>query len=185
MTMTARDGIGTLTEKEKQTLRLIVRGHDAKSTARSLNLSVHTINKRLRDARKMAVSSSREAARILFEAESERSAPPTPELSGDRKIGEDARPAPIDQDNAPGSGVGPAHRRPVLIVGVLSMTLALLDPSRWAESYRLTDTAFRMLIRSRPGRRRRTARAYRSARWFRAASTASNICPRPPLIMRW
>ena len=60
----------SLTEKEKQTLRLIVCGHDAKSIARTLDLSVHTINERLRDARrKMAVSSSREAARLLLEAE--------------------------------------------------------------------------------------------------------------------
>lgn len=126
MTMTARDGIGTLTEKEKQTLRLIVRGHDAKSTARSLNLSVHTINERLRDARrKMAVSSSREAARILFEAEGERSAPPTPELSGDTQIGEDAPSSAPDQDEAPGKGVGPAARRPAMLIGVLVMTLAL------------------------------------------------------------
>ncbi|WP_277970093.1 helix-turn-helix domain-containing protein [Sphingomonas echinoides] len=183
MTMTARDGIGTLTEKEKQTLRLIVRGHDAKSTARSLNLSVHTINERLRDARrKMAVSSSREAARILFEAEGERSAPPTPELSGDTQIGEDAPSSAPDQDEAPGKGVGPAVRRPAMLIGVLVMTLALallallamphsappvpppadsakapnaavvdtarnwlalLDQSRWDDSYRLTGKAFR------------------------------------------
>ena len=58
--------IQTLTEKEKETLRLLVDGHDAKSMARQLGLSVHTINERLRDARrKMAVSSSREAARKL------------------------------------------------------------------------------------------------------------------------
>jgi DNA-binding CsgD family transcriptional regulator len=61
-----------LTEKEKETLRLIVRGHDAKSMARHLGLSVHTINERLRDARrKMTVSSSREAARLLFDREHE------------------------------------------------------------------------------------------------------------------
>ena len=42
---TQRTDMGwALTEKEKQTLRLIVRGHDAKSVARSLGLSVHTIN---------------------------------------------------------------------------------------------------------------------------------------------
>nr|WP_298932028.1 DUF4019 domain-containing protein [uncultured Erythrobacter sp.] len=60
-----------LTEKEKQTLRLIVRGHDAKSAANTLELSVHTINERLRAARrKLRVTSSREAARILLESES-------------------------------------------------------------------------------------------------------------------
>lgn len=67
-----RDGIQTLSEREKETLRLLLSGHDAKSIARTLGLSVHTINERLRDARrKTGVSSSREAARQLaaFEAD--------------------------------------------------------------------------------------------------------------------
>ena len=60
------DRYAALTEKEKQTLRLIVRGHDAKSIARHLGLSVHTINERLRDARrKLAVSSSRASTRAV------------------------------------------------------------------------------------------------------------------------
>lgn len=59
-----------LTGKEKETLRLMVRGHDAKSMASALDLSVHTINDRLRAARrKLSVTSSREAARLLFEHE--------------------------------------------------------------------------------------------------------------------
>ena len=61
------DGLAQLTEKEKETLRLMVRGHDAKSMARELSLSVHTINDRLRAARrKLGVTSSKEAARKLF-----------------------------------------------------------------------------------------------------------------------
>lgn len=64
------DALDSLTEKEKETLRLIVRGHDAKSAASELDLSVHTINERLRAARrKLDTTSSREAARILFESE--------------------------------------------------------------------------------------------------------------------
>ena len=160
-----------LTEKEKQTLRLIVRGHDAKSIARTLDLSVHTINERLRDARrKMAVASSREAARMLFAAESE-----TPDSLGDGRIGAD-----------PGGPAGdvavePARRRSPLTIGVLLMTLLLglvalvaapsviqstppapavvqsdvvdaarawlllLDQSRWEDSYRGTGTAFQTL----------------------------------------
>ena len=52
--------LDTLTDKEKETLRLIVRGHDAKTAARELGLSVHTINERLRAARrKLDVTSSR------------------------------------------------------------------------------------------------------------------------------
>ncbi|WP_128891312.1 LuxR C-terminal-related transcriptional regulator [Erythrobacter sp. HKB08] len=66
------DGLAQLTEKEKETLRLMVRGHDAKSMARELSLSVHTINDRLRAARrKLGVTSSKEAARKLFETECE------------------------------------------------------------------------------------------------------------------
>ncbi|MDT8757397.1 DUF4019 domain-containing protein [Sphingomonas psychrotolerans] len=65
-----RDGFLTLTEREKETLRLLVRGYDAKSIAQRLGLSVHTVNERLRDARrKLGVASSREAARLLAETE--------------------------------------------------------------------------------------------------------------------
>ena len=77
-------GYQALTEKEKQTLRLLVDGYDAKSMARYLGLSVHTINERLRDSRrKMATSSSREAARLLREAESD-----TPQTLGDEQLGD-------------------------------------------------------------------------------------------------
>lgn len=44
--------IGDLTDKEKEALRLLVEGHDAKSSANFLGLSVHTVNDRLRNARR-------------------------------------------------------------------------------------------------------------------------------------
>lgn len=183
MTTPTKTGFRALTEKEKQTLRLIVRGHDAKSIARSLGLSVHTINERLRDARrKMEVSSSREAARLLLAAEGGDVVSPAPDLVGDTAIGEDAARPRLDQETAPIGGAGQAHRRPIL-VGVLLMTLALglallavlpqvassptpntsagtpnaevvdtaqhwlalLDQSRWDESYRATGASFRTL----------------------------------------
>ncbi|MEG3087918.1 helix-turn-helix domain-containing protein [Sphingomonas sp. PB4P5] len=125
MNMQVNSGAWALTEREKQTLRLIVRGHDAKSVARNLGLSVHTINERLRDARrKMAVSSSREAARLLLEAE-DSAAPPTPDLLGDVEIGEDAPRFEGDQEDAPISGVRRAYRAPLIFIGVLLMTFAL------------------------------------------------------------
>lgn len=125
MTSGMTDGLWALTEKEKQTLRLMVRGHDAKSIARSLDLSVHTINERLRDARrKMAVSSSREAARLLLEAEGAPEASP-PDFLGDRLLGADAAPVEVDQDEAPVVGVGPADRRRPILPGVLLMTFVL------------------------------------------------------------
>jgi DNA-binding CsgD family transcriptional regulator len=126
MSTRANDRLWALTEKEKQTLRLIVRGHDAKSMARSLGLSVHTINERLRDARrKMAVSSSREAGRLLLEAEGGEPGVPTPDLLGDEGIGEDAARPDADQEVAPIDGVGRALRSPRILIGVFFMTLVL------------------------------------------------------------
>jgi DNA-binding CsgD family transcriptional regulator len=111
-------GYAALTEKEKQTLRLIVRGHDAKSTARELGLSVHTINERLRDARrKLAVSSSREAARRLLDAEASASVS-APDLLGDKLLGADPEAAAAEPAATPG-------RRWPALAGVAVMTLAL------------------------------------------------------------
>lgn len=114
------DNPWSLTEKEKQTLRLIVCGHDAKSIARTLDLSVHTINERLRDARrKMSVSSSREAARMLLEAEG---GTVTPQYVADSPIGDDVRASTADQEDAPTPGA--ERNRSLILTGVL-MTLAL------------------------------------------------------------
>ncbi|WP_294321963.1 DUF4019 domain-containing protein [uncultured Sphingomonas sp.] len=119
MNLPTKAALDALTEKEKQTLRLIVRGHDAKSVAVTLGLSVHTINERLRDARrKLAVSSSREAARLLLDAE-------TPENLGDERTGEDARSAANDVGSAPDDGATPARRRWPVLIGVMLMTFAL------------------------------------------------------------
>jgi len=81
------DGIAALTDKEKESLRLMLLGHDAKSMAPELDLSVHAINDRLRSARrKLSVTSSREAARLLLEAEG-----PPPELLVGMDLGDDSR----------------------------------------------------------------------------------------------
>ena len=112
--------IDALTEKEKQTLRLMVRGHDAKSIARHLDLSVHTVNERLRDVRrKMEVSSSREAARQLLQEEGE----PYNSLV-DTEIGEAMPAGPVEQMPPPENGTG--RKRPVwIIAGVAIMSLIL------------------------------------------------------------
>lgn len=119
--MTARHH--ALTEKEKETLRLLVQGYDAKSMARHLGLSVHTVNERLRDARrKMDTSSSREAARLLREAEAQ-----TPELLGDKSFGGAADPAAAQMTLQPAQGRGNRRRTGWIIGGLtLSATLALL-----------------------------------------------------------
>lgn len=120
--------LDALTEKEKQTLRLLLAGHDAKSMARDLGLSVHTVNERLRDARrKLSVSSSREAARLLHELESQ-----DPDSLGDRLLGDAAAPS-LAAYSKP-STAGRVSRQTVWIVGVIAMmSLALavfaLSPS--------------------------------------------------------
>ncbi|WP_285712235.1 helix-turn-helix domain-containing protein [Erythrobacter oryzae] len=115
-------GPDALNEREKDALRLLLRGHDAKSSARELGLSVHTVNERLREARrKLGVTSSREAARRLLAAEGE----PNPETLGDKPLG----------DAGAGAGAAgmtasatrrPAGIRPAFIlVGVTAMSLIL------------------------------------------------------------
>ncbi|HEV2044760.1 MAG TPA: DUF4019 domain-containing protein [Sphingomicrobium sp.] len=113
-------GHQALSEKEKQTLRLIVRGYDAKSMARHLGLSVHTVNERLRDARrKLQVSSSREAARLLFDTEGN-----DPQNLADKQIGEPET-ANTEQDVAPDSGQDRTERRAGIIAGVVIMSIFL------------------------------------------------------------
>lgn len=94
--------VHTLSEREKETLRLLLRGHDAKSAATTLGLSVHTVNERLREARrKLGVGSSREAARLLAEVED-------PNFSGDKLLGVAAATLPgrdhDASDNSPRKG---------------------------------------------------------------------------------
>ncbi len=102
-----------------------MRGHDAKSVARSLGLSVHTINERLREARrKMAVSSSREAARLLLEVEGDPSAS-TPQSFGDAEIRADERVPGADHGDAPIRRAEQAYPLSRMIIGAFVMTLAL------------------------------------------------------------
>ena len=89
-------GVQTLSEREKETLRLLLSGHDAKSAAVALGLSVHTINERLRDARrKLGVGSSRAAARLLAQVEGA-----DPNFSGDKLLGVATTAAPTGEHDA-------------------------------------------------------------------------------------
>lgn len=111
------DGLAQLTEKEKETLRLMVRGHDAKSMARELSLSVHTINDRLRAARrKLGVTSSKEAARKLFETESD-----APESFGGRDLG--GAPDSGDGDGANASDGNRSGVSRTVLMGAAVMSL--------------------------------------------------------------
>jgi|GEM_PF-886542 len=71
--MSAAD-VQKLTPRQKEILYLLLDGFDTKSAARELGISAHTVTEHLREARRhLGVSSSREAARILKQAET---APP-------------------------------------------------------------------------------------------------------------
>lgn len=81
--MVSIDDVQKLTPRQKEILRLILNGFDAKSAARELGISVHTVNEHLTEARRhLGVSSSREAARILGQAESK-----PPNNAGPNKLG--------------------------------------------------------------------------------------------------
>jgi DNA-binding CsgD family transcriptional regulator len=68
--MKAEDAIEALSEKEREALRLLLAGHDAKSSARKLGVSHHAIHDRLRRAReKLGTTGSRQAALLLSESE--------------------------------------------------------------------------------------------------------------------
>ncbi|WP_225207537.1 helix-turn-helix domain-containing protein [Novosphingobium huizhouense] len=109
-----------LSEKEKETLRLLLAGHDAKSMARHFGLSVHTVNERLREARrKLAVSSSREAARLLHEIEGQ-----APQSFGDRALG-DVAAQDQRQPLVPPAGESGQRGRTGWIAGGIAMLLSL------------------------------------------------------------
>jgi DNA-binding CsgD family transcriptional regulator len=77
------DGLEKLTARQKEILRLLLGGFDTKSIARELDISVHTVSEHLREARRhLGVSNSREAARILGQAEAA-----TPNNMGPLNIG--------------------------------------------------------------------------------------------------
>jgi DNA-binding CsgD family transcriptional regulator len=112
--------VASLNEREREVLRLLVRGHDAKSIARALGLSLHVVNERLRDSRRrLGVSSSREAARLLAKHEGDN-------FSGNREFGLGTRaPHKADEDR-PGIRDAGAGRpfRSVLMGGLIMLLIA-------------------------------------------------------------
>lgn len=113
--------LALLTDKEREALRLILVGHDAKSTARTLDISVHTVNDRLRNARrKLSVSSSREAARILGAAEAG-----APQNLAHAGIGMGAGDASDNNADLINTGANPSNRTILLIGGMLIMSITI------------------------------------------------------------
>lgn len=112
--------IDQLTEREAEVLRLLLNGHTAKSVAAELNLSIHTVNDYLREARKkLGVSSSREAARISGEQEATAHQKNAPEQIGmENQVIPSHNPKPSTQ--AAGN-----RRLPWLIGGTLMIATAI------------------------------------------------------------
>ena len=112
-------GTADLTEKEREALRLLTAGHDIKSTAAELDLSVHTITERLRNARrKLGVTSSREAARVLAQEEDATYRNDGDSFSG---VHAAARTAQDDERRNPQGRGRPA----IIIGGIVAMSLVL------------------------------------------------------------
>ncbi|WP_420141010.1 DUF4019 domain-containing protein [Sphingomonas sp.] len=141
-----RHGCDALTEKEKQTLRLLLAGHDAKSMARHLDLSVHTVNERLRYARrKLSAASSKEAARLLRAAEAAH-----PQSLGPQTLGAaEAAPAAPPSDR-PDAGP-PSRRRARWAIGgfaMITLAAALLALSSPADDPRADAPSAQALAQS-------------------------------------
>ncbi|MGZ2412035.1 DNA-binding CsgD family transcriptional regulator [Sphingomonas sp. F9_3S_D5_B_2] len=109
-----------LSDREKAVLRLLAQGHDAKSTARELGISVHAVNERLRSARrKLGVSSSRTAARLLVSSKG-----PGSDSLVHKKIGL-AVPQPTDEAESQ-DRKGDKHTLALAVGGVCTMLLAVI-----------------------------------------------------------
>jgi DNA-binding CsgD family transcriptional regulator len=114
-------GVDALSEREKDALRLLVSGHDAKSIARRLGLSVHTVNERLRESRrKLGVSSSRAAARLLAEAEQ-----PPPKILADKEMWVRRAGSEVPESERPGRRQGAGVSLAWLGGGMLIMALLI------------------------------------------------------------
>ena len=93
--METDEAIRSLSEKERQALRLLLAGHDAKSSARVLGVSHHAIHDRLRRARqKLGTTGSREAALLLDAWEK-----PAPDPVVHKPIGAEP-PPPLPDDSS-------------------------------------------------------------------------------------
>ncbi|WP_260482227.1 helix-turn-helix transcriptional regulator [Sphingomicrobium flavum] len=112
-----------LSEKEKEALRLLLAGHDAKSSAQQLGLSHHTVNDRLRSARrKLGTGSSREAALLLAQAEGTTPEPVVHKpLGSENETGTDDLPSNAEER----AGLSHPQRRKGGLI-IMTITIALI-----------------------------------------------------------
>jgi DNA-binding CsgD family transcriptional regulator len=115
-----------LTEKEREALHLLTRGHDVKSAAATLGLSVHTVNERLREARiKTGAGSSRGAARLLADIEHPEFSVPPKFVVTDRAVAADI-PGRRHPDATPGSPVANRWGSMMIVTAIISATVSAL-----------------------------------------------------------
>jgi len=108
-----------LSDRERDILMLLARGHTAKTIARSRSLSANVVNEHLRSARrKTGASSSRELARLVLGE----TPVPSQEVR-DNLFGVESRTAPDHRRVQPGLSLGPVmtliNGRVMMIFGVL------------------------------------------------------------------
>lgn len=114
-------GLSRLSERERDVLRLLARGYDAKAVADQLSLSPYAVNERLRQARrKLGVTSSREAARMLMSAEG------GDDFHVDTQIGDADPLVRVSDDPSPVLAGTWAFRPLVLLVGAVLVILSTI-----------------------------------------------------------
>lgn len=167
------DPIFDLTEKEKEALRLLFAGHDAKSAALELDISVHTLNDRLRAARrKLGVTTSKEAARALAEAEQadpQNASAGPPESFVHKPLGvregQENQDIPQAADRSGGGFSAFASRRKGILIMSLALALSLAAiaflPSQSPEASGNTFTAETEFVAERP-----SASELQARRWL-------------------
>lgn len=127
-----------LSPAERQVLALLAKGHTTKSVAAALNLSVHAVNERLREARrKTGAASSRELARRLAAQE-----------NWDKEIGVTGSDLPGAEPELPGA-VMTARRRSRNLV-IMSATVAAIALAAIGMQIASTPTATRPTAASAP-----------------------------------
>ena len=111
------DAIAALTDKECEALRLWYTQATAKEIALELGISHHAVEKRLKSARaKLGVTTSRDAARLLAEAEGY----------------DQAASGPAEVPSSPARG--PSWQHPILLIGGIVMLLATLTAFALAQT---------------------------------------------------
>lgn len=127
------DNFSRLTNRQKEILRLLFNGHDAKSAALALNISVHTVNEHLSQVRKLLnASSSRVAARLFAEFEGR-----PPKIEGPHKMG-----VAVSTDDRPSTESARARVLLVLTGGLVVFTFALtISGLLWMNSGLSTEAA--------------------------------------------